>query len=186
MAREGSITGRMRSREANRRAEGEGYSPQEESVQKQSPTGSVHEPLCSCCWRPGQVHGARARMVSLCGKTRMSGQRVWTQFCRLWDAAPPEPGLGRMDFWGPGETELGLGWDERDKQASGKGRRPEGMRAFARALRAVVSLFGNSSGETRRKMAKGTGLGLGQQLNKRSSFGQGGSPSATLCIVRGI
>lgn len=47
-----------------------------------------------------------------------------------------------------------------------EGRRPEGTRAIMRAVRAVVSLLGNPLGEARRKMAKGTGLGLGQPGTK--------------------
>lgn len=43
----------------------------------------------------------------------------------------------------------------KDEQASEKG-------ALMRAVRAIVSLFGSPLGEAMRKMAKGTGLGLGK------------------------
>lgn len=92
---------------------------------------------------------------------------------RLWDSVPPEPGfreltLSRMDFWGPGETgEEGQGGTrEMSRPVGRERRRPEGTRAIMRAVRAIVSLLGNPLGEARRKMSKGTGLGLGQPRTK--------------------
>ena len=70
--------------------------------------------------------------------------------------------LSRMDFWGTGETSLGVG---KDKQAGRRG--PEGAGALMRAVRAIVSLFGNSVGEAMRKVAKVTGLGSGMPRAKR-------------------
>lgn len=59
-----------------------------------------------------------------------------------------------MDFWGTGETGVGV-------EVGVKTRRPEGTGTFMRAVRAMVSLFGDSLDGAMRKEAKVTGLGPG-------------------------
>lgn len=161
--RGGGTTARVRARWESKRAGGEDVAKRRKGACTETdPHRSVPEPSAISLWREDGRMECGAGMVSQEPAVEMLQYWAWFGF-DFWKLrgtairARLREMTEQHGFLGSRRNEGGGGGE--DKQAGGRG--PEGTGLFMRAVRAMVSLFGNSLGGAMRKEAKVTSLGSG-------------------------